>query len=272
MNWIQCILYGLTIGFSEFIPVSSFAQSKLLQTLFGNQGNDFIRDLLVHISSLVAFVIAWKGSIELFNRNITLSRRRRGNYGRENRELVDLRFIRAATFPMLLVMILGFYFTGGFGSTSMMLLLLIGGIILYLPERMMQGNKTARAMSAFDAWMIGAATALGVIPGFSRIGMTMSIAQMRGADKRHALNWAYMLSLPALLLLIGKDLAGIIFSFQIMTVSSSFSGYLLLIFSAFTGTYASVYFMRNIILNRGMIGFAYYSWGAALFGFILYLL
>lgn len=272
MNWIQCILYGLTIGFSEFIPVSSSAQGQILQMLFGAQSNDYVRDLLIHISSLIAFVVAWKGSIELFNHNVALSRRRRGSYGRNNREVSDLRFIRAATIPMLLVMILGLYFCGNSGSASMIILLLIGGVILYLPERMMQGNKSARAMSDLDAWTIGAATALCVIPGFSRIGMTMSIAQMRGADKRHAFNWAYMLSVPALLLFIGSDLVGIIFNSQIMTLSTGFGGYLLLMVSSFAGTYASVYFMKNIILNRGTIGFAYYSWGAALFGFILYLL
>ena len=272
MNWIQCVLYGLTIGFSEFIPVSSSAQAQILQTLFGSQNNDFLRNILIHISSLIAFVVAWKGSIEVFSHNVMLSRRRRGGYGRENKEVSDLRLIRAATIPMLLTMILCFYFSEKSVSTSMILLLLLGGIILYLPERMMQGNKTARAMSNLDAWTIGAATALSVIPGFSRIGMTISIAQMRGADKRNALNWAYMLSIPALLLLIGGDLVNLIFNAQSMTLSTGFGGYLLMMVSAFAGTYASVYFMRNIIINRGMIGFAYYSWGAALFGFILYLL
>ena len=272
MNWLQSILYGFIVSFCEFIPISTLAQEQLLQSLFGLHGNDYIRSLIIHLFTLAAFLTAWRAPLEMFNHNIQLSRRRRGNYGRATKELADAKFIRGAAIPMLLTMILVFYFTKRSDTLPTILLLLLGGIILYLPQRMLQGNKSARAMSVMDAWVIGIVSAFGVIPGFSRIGMTISVAQMRGADRRHALNWGYMLSIPALLLLIGGDLVNLIFNSQFLAVSSGFGGYLLICISSFAGAYTSVYFMRNIILNHGLNGFAYYSWGAALFAFILYLL
>lgn len=271
MNWLQCILYGLVCGFSEFIPVSAFAQGQILQKLFGATGNDAVRDLSIHIFSLAAFLIAWRNPLESFRQTGYLANRRSG-YSRNNRENPNLRFVRACTIPMLLIMLLCFYFKGKDSLTSTALVLLINGIILYVPERMLRGNKTARGMSAMDAWIVGAAGALSVIPGFSRVGMSLSAAQVLGADKKHGMNWAYMLCVPALLLMIGADLVAIVFGSQSLLLTTGFWGYLLICAFSFVGSYLSIYLMKNIILHRGLSGFAYYSWGSALFVFILYLL
>ena len=271
MNWLQSILYGLICGFSEFVPVSASAQGQILQQLFGATGNDAVRDLLIHIFSLAAFGIAWRNPLETFMQSSYQTIRRAGR-SRVNRENHDSRFVRACAIPMLLVMLLCFYFKGKNSMTSTALILLINGIILYVPERILRGNKNARGMSALEAWIIGAASALSVIPGFSRIGMSLSATQILGADKKHGINWAYMLSVPALLLMIGADLVSIIFGGQALMLTTGFWGYTLISIFSFAGSYVSVFFMKNIILHRNLTAFAYYSWGSALFAFILYLM
>ena len=273
MNWFECILYGLSMGFSEFVPISSRASGMILQKLFGAEVNDGVRDLIVHIFALAAFIIAWQKPVDFLRYGVQIPRRRqRGHRSTDTHMSSDTRFVRAAVIPMILVMILVFYTSGSIETIPTVLLLIVNGICLYLPERMLRGNKSARAMSASDAWLIGGCSALCAVPGFSRMGMGISIAQMRGADTKHAINWAYSLSVPALLFLIGADLVGITFGAQLLVLSTGFWGYLLLAISSFVGSYFAVYYMRNIITNRGLCAFAYYSWGAALFMFILYLL
>lgn len=272
MNWIQSILYGFTMGFSEFIPVSSSAQSQILQLLFGVSNHDPVRDVLVHIFSLLAFLIAWKNPLEMFLYHAQVTRHRSGKRNRNFRDNTDARLVRGCTLPMLLAMFLIMYFSTDATLMSTALILIVNGIIIFLPERMLQGNKSSGGMSVLDSWVIGIASALSVIPGFSRMGLGISVAQMRGAGRKHALNWIYMLSVPALVLLICADIAGLTFGAQKIVLSTGFLGYLLITVSSFAGSYLAVYFMRNIILNRGLNTFAYYSWGAALFIFILYLL
>jgi hypothetical protein len=41
--------------------------------------------------------------------------------------------------------------------------------------------------------------------------------------------------------------------------------------TAFVGSYLGITFIRFLAVKVGFSGFAYYSWGAALFAFILYL-
>lgn len=271
MNWLQSILYGLVCGFSEFIPVSASAQGQILQQLFGTTGNDAVRDLLIHIFSLAAFMIAWRNPLETI-RQATYQPVRRTGHGRTIRVNPDSRFVRACVLPMLLVMVLCFYFKGKDSLTSTAVALLINGIILYVPERILRGNKSAKGMSTMDAWIVGAASALCVIPGFSRVGMGLSAAQILGADKKHGMNWAYMLCVPALLLMIGADLVAIVFGGQSLLLTTGFWGYTLIGIFSFVGSYLSVYLMKNIILHRASTVFAYYAWGSALFAFILYLL
>lgn len=271
MNWFQCILYGFVLGISEFIPVSSGAQGTVLQLLFGTGKNDAIRELIVHIFSLLGFLIAWRNPLSQLINNRYISSRS-GNRNRHIRENHDSRFVRSAMLPMLLIMILSFYFWGSIAVIPMVIVLILNGILLYLPERMLQGNKSSRSMSALDAWLVGIAGGLGATLGFSRVGLCISSAQMRGADRKNALNWAYMLSIPAMLLFIATDLVMLVFGSQTHAYSTGFGGYLLMAISSFVGSYLSVYLLRNAVLNRSLSAFAYYSWGTALFLFILYLL
>ena len=47
--------------------------------------------------------------------------------------------------------------------------------------------------------------------------------------------------------------------------------YLLAAIAAFAGTYLAIRMVRLFAVTTGFSGFAYYSWGAALFSLILYL-
>ena len=271
MNWLQSILYGLVLGFGEFIPVANGAQTQILQQIFGSMVNDPLRELLVHLFSLAAFILVWRNPLETLRRDSRMIQRGTQMHRQVYRGSADSGFVRAAAIPMLIFMIVLMSLYRGDANWTM-IILLINGMILYLPERMLQGNKTAKAMSPLDGLLFGLASALSIIPGISRVGMGMSIGIMRGADRKHTLNWAYLLSVPALLLFIGRDLTGLIFASNAVTLSTGFLGYLLLSLSSFAGAYLSVFLMRNLIIHRGLHGFAYYSWGAALFSFVLYLL
>ena len=271
MNWLQCILYGLFLGFGEFIPVPNGAQMHILQQIFGSSVNDPLRELLVHIFSLAAFFLAWRNPLDVIRRDSRMAQRGTRIYNQIYRGSADSQFVRTAAIPMLISMIVIMFLYEG-SKIWTMIILLINGIILYLPERMLQGNKTAKSMSPLDGVLIGLCSALSVIPGMSRVGLGVSVGMMRGADRKHTLNWAYLLSVPALLLLIGGDLFVLIFASQTVTLSTGFGGYLLLSIFSFAGAYLSVFLVRNFIIHRGLHAFAYYSWGAAMFYFILYLL
>ena len=151
------------------------------------------------------------------------------------------------------------------------LMLLINGIILYLPERMMQGNKNASGMSPFDSYLLGLCGGLSILSGFSGVGLILSAAISRGADRQKAWNWAILLMFPALAAEGVLDIVDLISGSGAAAGFGHFFHYLLAGVFAFAAARGGIALMKKLIKSRNLSIFAYYCWGAALFSFLLYL-
>lgn len=269
MNWLESMIYGLISGVSEFLPISSPAHQQLMMHLFGIDARDPVRDLFVHIAMLIAVIVSSRPFLEIIKRDAS-SRRGRHAVQHNVRALCDWRVIQGAVLPMLiLILFLRYVFKSGDNLMITGLFMVINGIILFLPERMVQGNKDARSMAALDSILIGSSGALSVFCGISRIGCTYGVAVARGAAKKHALTWSLILSIYALACLCLIDLITV-FSFGHFAFWESFFTYLLSGAAAFCGSCVSIAVMRFLTARPGS-GFAYYCWGASLFSLILFL-
>lgn len=270
MNWLESIIYGLVSGFSEFLPISSPAHQAILLRLFGVDQRDPVQDFLIHLAILLASILCCWSTLGQIRKDRSTGSRRRGRH--TQRSSLDFRVVKTAAVPLLVGLLMR-SLVEGFESDLilLMILFLVNGIILYLPERMLQGNKNARSMSALDSILIGIGGVLSVFPGISLVGSTASVAIVRGADKQHALKWALLLNIFALFIFTVFDVFGFVFQGIGAASASYILHYLLSAAGSFLGAYLGIMFMRYLTVKAGFSGFAYYSWGAALFSFILYL-
>ena len=261
MNWLQSIIYGFVSGLTEFIPVSSRGHQAILLELFGQVGSNPILDILVHIAVLVGIYFSQRN-----NHTGTLQASYRAT------ALLDQRFIKSATVPMLVGILLLTYLIKANRSLLLVAVFsLANGIVLFIPGRLLRGNKDARSMSTLDGIGAGLSSALSAFPGISRIGAIVSFSCARGAHRQHALNWAISLSIPALCVWLLIDIFRLFTAFQPAGFLDVIC-YLLAALSAYAGTYLGICFLRAVIVRINFPAFAYYSWGAALFAFILYLI
>lgn len=271
LNWLESILYGLISGITEFMPISSKAHQTVWLHLCGADAMDPVRNLLVHIALFFSLYTNLRATLDNLRREGRL-RSVRKNYPYRSRSLYDLRLVKNASLPMLIGLLV---FTYAFKADGNLLLtagfLVLNGIMIFLPERMMQGNKDANAMSLFDSMLLGVSGALAAFPGLSRIGCTTSVAIARGASRQNALHWALLLSIPALVVLVGLDLLEIITFAGSIPFWQSFPTYILSALFAYVGGYLGIGIMKFLTVRVGFSGFAYYSWGAGLFTFLLYL-
>lgn len=273
MNWLQSILFGLVSGLSEFLPISSRAHSDVLLHLFGLGDRDPVMLLIIHVAMLLALFGAMRPQLDQFEREKKLRHRNRKRQdGQVLQALADRRVVNNAIIPMLILMILLRYILRlDIQLPLSSLLLLINGIILYLPERMMQGNKDASGMSQLDSYLLGLAAALCVLSGFSGVGLVLSVALFRGADRQKAWNWTLLLMFPALAAQGVMDIIDWISGVGAIAGISHFFHYLLGGVSTYFAAWAGILLMKRLIRNGNPSVFAYYSWGAALFSFLLYL-
>lgn len=272
LNWFESIIYGFISGISEFLPISSNAHQILLMHIYGTDAIDPVRDLFVHIALLLALYASLKPAIDNMRRERQphSARRHRTN---PSRIAYDTYLVRNAIFPMLIGMLLLSYI---FKPANSLLLtavfFLLNGFIIFIPERMIQGNKDARSMSVFDSILFGVCGAMSTFPGLSRIGCMTAVAIGRGASRQNALNWAFLLSIPAIFALICFDFFEIITCAVSIPFWNSFLTYILSAIFAYVGGYLGIGFMKFLTVRVGFSGFSYYSWGAGLFTFLLYLL
>lgn len=271
MNWFESILFGLVCGLTEFLPVSADAHEALLLTVFGGSAGHLLR-LAVHAAVLLALYRECAEYIGQMSREqmlLKLPPRRRKRQP-DMVKALDLRFLRTAA----IVMALGFfaYPTVSAWRTDLHILapiLLVNGLIIYIPMHLATGNKDSRSMSQLDAVLVGLMGAVAVIPGISRLAVLIAAGIIRGADREQSLNWGLLLSIPAMLILIGFDVYG--------TVTAGMGGVsviqvILAAAAAFGGAWSAIRIMRFLAVKAGFSCFGYYCWGAALFSLIIYLI
>lgn len=273
MSWLEGLIYGLVSGITEFLPISSQAHQRLLMQLFGAQHRDPVLDLFVHIALVMSLYSGCRSMIEHLRRERRQRLHNRRGNSQTARILMDERFVKNAALPMLIgILVFSYTFKTDTDLLSAAAFFLINGIILFASGRMMQGNKDVRSMSYFDSLLIGGFSALSAFTGISRVGCTTSASIARGADRQHALNWALLISIPALLLLAGIEILKIISGGFLFNFWSNFFSYLLSACGAYIAGFYGLRLMRFLAVRIGFSGFAYYCWGASLLSFLLYLM
>ena len=126
-------------------------------------------------------------------------------------------------------------------------------------------------MTGLDGLIMGLCGAFSVLPGMSVVGTTVTAATARGADRENALGWALQLALGIMTAIVAYD------AWFVLRMGAGPLAPMELVFcglgaaAAFGGATAAILGVRFMAVKAGFGAFAYYSWGAALFAFIMYL-
>lgn len=274
MSWLETILYGLIAGLAEILPISSSAHRILLLNLYGESTEPALLRLFIHLGILAGLYYSCQSHITRMSRAVRLARipKRRRKRPLDTRSLTDLSILRIMLVPILL----GFLFYNRLSGLSDKLayvagFLFLNSLILYLPQYLPSGNKDSQNLSGAEGFLMGLGGAISTLPGVSCIGAVSSIGTARGVEKNYVLDLALLIDIPLTLGLVVFDLVALashgLSGLSFMTVLS----YIISAAAAFGGIYLGIRLLRSLLKNRSMDVFFYYSLGAALFTFILFL-
>lgn len=271
MNLLKSIAYGLISGLTEFLPVSSTGHKAVFTQMFGEELRTPVLELLIHISVLFALLFMCRGTILRIRRDVSHYNSRRLKNRHASHTYYDYRLVRSASIPVIIGMLLSSFTASlNYKLVPVALFFILNGIILYIPSRLLRANKDASVMTGLDGLLIGAAAILSIFPGISRVGCIISVAAILGANAKDAFNWALLISIPALIVQIVLDFLRV---FLVQAGSSvGFFAVVFCVIGTFFGVCCSIYIMRALTSNSDNNKFAYYSWGAALFSFVLYMI
>lgn len=277
MTLLNALLLGLIQGVAEFLPISSSGHLSIAQNLLGlgmEGADDVFFDVLLHLGTLGAvFVAYWADIKEMaleFFRMI-------GDavHGGSAQKIPSARrlilLIVVGTLPLFLILPVTDLVEGLYSNTFFVGgALLITGLLLYFCDRIRKGRKNERTATMADVLLVGAGQAIATCPGISRSGMTICMGCFRGFERRFAVRFAFLLSIPAVL---GANIL------QIKDVVAAggidlklIPGYILGVAAAAISGYLSIRLVR-MVADKGRFGaFAYYCWAAGVITVILSLL
>ena len=273
MTYVTSFLLGLVQGVAEFLPVSSSGHLAIAQNLLGLEGAGSVPeffDVLLHLGTLIAVFAAYWGDIrdmvvEFFRGIGDLAHRSTPTPVPPARRLILL--IIVGTLPLFAVLPIrktvqglgdNMYFVGA--------ALIFTGFLLFLCDRVRRGRKTERSATWLDALLVGVGQAVATLPGVSRSGMTITAGCFVGYERRFAVRFSFLLSIPAVL---GANILSIKDAVQAGIVGAEVPMYLVGVAVAAVTGYLCIRLLKYIA-DKGRFGaFAYYCWAAGVLTLVL---
>lgn len=211
MTFLQAIFLGILQGLTEFLPVSSSGHLVLAQQFLGLKEPLVFFDVMLHVGTLAAIVVAYRGAI---GRLVVggLSTLGKTEFYRKPIATLntsdELRFIWLILLGSIPTGIIAVLFKTQLESffdkvLIVSIMLILTGIILQLPrlrpENTDGANSSNSEVKTWHAPLIGIAQGCAITPGISRSGTTISLALFLGIPAKTAAEYSFILSIPAIL-------------------------------------------------------------------------
>ena len=211
ISYLQAIILGLLQGVTELFPISSLGHSVILPKLFGwdiHQNDDYFITFLVatHLATaIVLFIFFWRDWMRIL-KGLGRSLRDRG-IAEDDADAKLGWLLVVGTIPAgLLGLLLEHKLRSVFASPqSAAFFLILNGLLLFGAEALRRrapqteeddDTRIARQMSFPQSFIVGAAQAIALIPGFSRSGATMAGGLFVGLSHKDAARFAFLLATP----------------------------------------------------------------------------
>ena len=196
---LQALVMGIVQGLTEFLPVSSSGHLVVVPFLFG-WDDPFLNSLpfsvMLHLGTLVALLAYFREDWARLIPAGLAAVRDRSFRGDADRRLAGL--LVAATIPAALAgLLFNDLIEDQFRNVGMVVLMLVvGGVILFVADRVGRRSRGIADITFPVATGIGAAQALALIPGISRSGISISAGRLAGLDREPAARFAFLMATP----------------------------------------------------------------------------
>ena len=262
MSIWNAIILGLVQGLAEFLPISSSGHLSVLNNLFSMttaEGGHLFFDVLLHLGTLASIcIVYWQDIVDMFFEVLGVvnlgpqANQKKAHYPAARLFLM----IVLATIPLFLILPINDKLESlYYDSIFIGVMLILTGFMLYVSDKMVQGNKTEKNMSMLDALLIGVCQCVATIPGLSRSGTTITAGVATGLRRDFAVKFAFLMSLPAVL---GANILSFIDAAKNGIDWASMPAYLVGTAVAMVSGVGAIYLLKSISRRGRFGGFAYY--------------
>ena len=200
MTWFEALILGLIQGLTEFLPVSSSGHLEIGHAILGTTTEEnLIFTVVLHVATVLStLLVLWNEVAQLIKGTFTTMK--------WNTEKDYVAKILVSCIPVFIV---GVFFKDeveaffGNGLLLVGICLLITSTLLFLSEyltklrmrKQADGEEIGHEVTYKDAFIIGIAQAVAVLPGLSRSGSTISTGLLCGVKKSAMAQFSFLMVL-----------------------------------------------------------------------------
>ena len=244
MDNLEALALGVIQGLTEFLPVSSSGHLELGSVILGTSGEDNLTfAVVVHAATVMStIVVFYKEILKLLQGVLKL---------KWNEET---QYIAKIALSMIPIAIIGLFFKDyveslfGTGVLITGCMLIVTSLLLFFAYK--ARPRLQEGISFKNAFIVGLAQAVAVLPGLSRSGSTIATGLLLGIKKEQAARFSFLMVLVPILgetLLMSLDIK------EISTVSNiSISALIIGFISAFISGWLACRWMISIV-NKGKL-------------------
>ncbi|MBQ4819754.1 undecaprenyl-diphosphate phosphatase [Aquimarina sp. MMG016] len=201
MEIIDAIILGVIQGLTEFLPVSSSGHLELGKAILGDESvpeESLLFTVVLHFATALSTIVVFRKDIFRIIKGLF-------KFKKNEETLFSLKII----ISMIPAVLVGLFFEEQleqlFGGNVMFVgfMLLITAALLWFADK---AKGTLKPVSSSNAFVIGIAQAIAMLPGISRSGATISTSVLLGNDKTKAARFSFLMVIPLIFGKIAKDL------------------------------------------------------------------
>ena len=262
METFEALILGLLQGLTEYLPVSSSGHLAIGSHILGIEAEENLMfTVAVHVATVLSTLVVLGGEI---------IRLVRGTFGPFNagasglaRLNADQRYMLNILVSMIPIFVVGIFFKDAVEWIYGQGLLVVGCCLLVTAGLLAYSYygkpRQKESISLLDAFIIGIAQAVAVLPGLSRSGSTIATGLILGNNKAHMAQFSFLMVIPpilgeALLDTIEAAKKGFSAAFGDLSVMALVVGFV----AAFVSGIAACKWMIGIVRRGKLIYFAYY--------------
>jgi undecaprenyl-diphosphatase len=201
LSTLEAIILGIIQGLTEFLPVSSSGHLELGKAILGDESlpeESLLFTVVLHFATALSTIVIFRKEIlEIF------------------RGLLQFKWNEESQFSVKIILsmlpaaVVGVLFNDQIEALFSKQILLVGamliitGLLLFLADRT---KHTDRKVSFTNAFLIGIAQAIAILPGISRSGATISSSVLLGVDREKAARFSFLMVVPLIFGKMAKDL------------------------------------------------------------------
>lgn len=246
MTFLDALVLGIVQGLTEFLPVSSSGHLVMFEELLGANQPGVAFDALVHGGTLLAVLIYFRRRI------VELARTRSWSYAGK----IVVGTIPAGIVGVLFETAIERVFS--FPAVIVVTLFVTGAALLSL-YAIPADRSEIDEPTWWQAWWIGCAQMVSILPGISRSGSTIVAARWLGIAPMASAEFSFLLGVPAIagaVVLQAGELrtaagAGATVPYLTGWIAAVFSGIL------------AIMLVFRLLARRGFPLFGWYCWAAA---------